>query len=120
MVMIRRDRWKFVRMPGDPDQLFDLEADPHELRNLAGDDGRTAEARAFGEEAEARWGFDAIERRVRESQQARLAVFRALTQGRPFPWDFQPARPAAEQYTRNTMDVAERDLQSRFPPPEIA
>jgi choline-sulfatase len=118
MVMIRRGPWKFVHVPGDPDQLFDLNADPQELRNLAGDTGYAAEARAFGEEAEARWDLGSIERSVRESQQARLAVFLALTRGRPFAWDFQPARSAAEQYTRNTMDVAERDLHSRFPPVE--
>jgi choline-sulfatase len=118
MVMIRRGPWKFVHVPGDPDQLFDLDADPQELRNLAGDTGYAAEARAFGEEAEARWDLGSIERSVRESQQARLAVFLALTRGRPFAWDFQPARSAAEQYTRNTMDVAERDLHSRFPPVE--
>ena len=35
MVMIRRGRWKFVHVPGDPDQLFDLDADPLELSNLA-------------------------------------------------------------------------------------
>ena len=35
MVMIRRGRHKFVRCPGDPDQLFDVAADPRELTNLA-------------------------------------------------------------------------------------
>jgi hypothetical protein len=45
-----------------------------------------------------------------------LTVFDALNRGRPYAWDFQPSRIAAEQYTRNTMDVAERDLRSRFPP----
>ena len=29
-VMIRRGRHKYIRCGGDPDQLFDLEADPHE------------------------------------------------------------------------------------------
>jgi choline-sulfatase len=72
--------------------------------------------RELREEVAARWDLDAIDRAVRESQQARLAVFRALQEGAGFPWDFQPSRPASEQYTRNTMDVAERDKQSRFPP----
>ena len=39
-----------------------------------------------------------------------------LQQGAIYPWDFQPSRAAAKQYTRNTMDVALRDQQSRFPP----
>jgi choline-sulfatase len=116
MVMLRRGRWKFIHTPSDPDQLFDLDTDPLELVNLADDAGHTAVARGFLEEVARLWDLDEVDRAVRESQQARLAVFRALQQGARFPWDFQPSRAAANQYTRNTMDVAERDRQARFPP----
>ena len=34
-VMIRRGSYKYIRCPGDPDQLYDLAADPRELVNLA-------------------------------------------------------------------------------------
>jgi choline-sulfatase len=116
IVMLRRGRWKFIHTPSDPDQLFDLESDPLELVNVAGRAEHVAVADEFREEVRRRWNLDALERSVRESQQARLAVFRALQQGVVHPWDFQPVRPAARQYTRNTMDVAERDRLSRFPP----
>ena len=33
--MVRWDRWKFVYYVGHPPQLFDMIADPHELKNLA-------------------------------------------------------------------------------------
>ncbi|MGD9148149.1 MAG: choline-sulfatase, partial [Anaerolineae bacterium] len=33
--MIRQGRYKYVSSAPDPEQLYDLEADPHELRNLA-------------------------------------------------------------------------------------
>jgi choline-sulfatase len=35
--MLRRGRWKYVRYPTYPAQLFDLEADPEELADLAAD-----------------------------------------------------------------------------------
>ena len=52
---------------------------------------------------------------VIESQQARLAVFKALGKGHLYPWDYQPLRLASEQYTRNHRDVTETDVTSRFP-----
>jgi choline-sulfatase len=116
MVMIRRGPWKFIHTPSDPDQLFDLSSDPLELVNLADDARHRPIVRAFRDEVRARWDLDAIESSVRESQQARLAVFRALGLGRPEPWDYQPTGRAAAQYTRNTMDVAARDRHSRYPP----
>jgi choline-sulfatase len=115
MVMLRRGRWKFIHTPSDPDLLFDLENDPLELVNLAEAPDQAGLVRELRKEAGERWDLDVVERDVRASQQARLAVFRALQQGVTYPWDFQPARAAAGQYTRNTMDVALRDRQSRFP-----
>ena len=35
-VMMRRGRFNYVWCDDDPGQLYDLEADPHELTNLAG------------------------------------------------------------------------------------
>jgi len=116
MVMLRQGRWKYIHTPSDPDQLFDVDDDPLELVNLAGNPEHEAVLRELRDEAGRRWDLDAVDHDVRASQQARLAVFAALTTGAPFPWDFQPSRVAAKQYTRNTMDVAERDQQSRFPP----
>ena len=118
MVMVRRGPWKFVHTASDPDQLFHVEDDPLELVDLAGEPGHEATVREFRAEVAATWNLDAVDRDVRQSQRARLAVFRALSTGERFPWDFQPIRSAAEQYTRNTMDVAERDSRARFPPLE--
>ena len=110
--MLRRGAWKFIHSPVDPDQLYNLEDDPLELKNLAGSQPL---ARQFRTEVEAKFDIPRINREVLESQQARHMMFEALKHGSHFPWDFQPLRDASEQYTRNHMSVTDRDLKSRFP-----
>jgi choline-sulfatase len=100
-VMIRRDRHKYVRCPGDPDLLYDLEADPAELRNLAAEAGGAQLAAAFRAESDELWDLAGIERRVLESQRSRRLVARALTRGAYAPWDFQPYADASLLYVRS-------------------
>jgi choline-sulfatase len=99
-VMIRRGRSKYIRCGEDPDQLFDLDADPHEMADIAGDGSAAELVAAFGQEAEARWDLAGIERRVLASQGRRRAVGRALAVGAHFPWDYQPRVDATRQYVR--------------------
>ena len=47
IVMIRRGRYKFIHSPADPDQLYDVESDPDELANLAGEAKAGAIVAAF-------------------------------------------------------------------------
>jgi choline-sulfatase len=112
MYMLRRGPWKFIHSPVDPDQLYNVEDDPRELKNLAGSNPLAQQMRA---EVEAKFDIARINAEVLESQQARLMMFEALKHGSHFPWDFQPLRDASEQYTRNHMSVTDRDLKSRFP-----
>ena len=60
MYMLRRGRWKFIHTPSDPDQLFDLVADPLERVNRATDE--PALAAAFQQEIEGRFDIAAISR----------------------------------------------------------
>jgi choline-sulfatase len=115
MVALRHGRWKHVRSAADPDQLFDLEADPHELTNLAGDAAHGDALRQMEALSRARWDLDAFDAEVRESQARRLVVYAALRNGAYYPWDFQPLQRASERYMRNHMDLNVLEEQKRFP-----
>ena len=115
LVGLRYGKWKYVRCKADPDQLFDLDADPHERTNLAEDLAHAATLTALRHKSEARWDLDAYDLAVRESQARRLVVYGALRNGAYYPWDFQPLQVASERYMRNHMDLNVLEHDQRFP-----
>ncbi len=115
LVMIRRGALKFVHAPGDPDQLYDLDHDPDERTNLAGDPAHEAIVAAFRDEVARRWDLQTLDRAVRDSQRRRRLVDAALTTGTPKPWDYQPFTDATKQYVRNTIDLDDLEAMARFP-----
>ncbi len=115
LVCLRQGRWKYTACDLDPEQLFDLEADPHELVNLAGEAGHAEVLEGFRAQAAARWDLKRFDAEVRQSQARRWVVYEALRQGGYFPWDFQPLRDASERYMRNHMDLNVLEENQRFP-----
>ncbi len=115
MVALRHDRWKYTNCALDPEQLFDLEADPHELNNLAEDPGHGEVLERFRIAAAARWDLETFDAEVRESQARRWVVYEALLQGGYYPWDYQPLQKASERYMRNHMDLNDLEGSKRFP-----
>ncbi len=117
--MIRRGRYKYVYSEPDPEQLYDVEADPQEVVNLAGRPEFETVRRGFYEEVLGRWDVQTIHREVIASQRRRLLIADALTSGKATSWDFQPWQDASQQYMRNHMELDDLERRARFPTPEI-
>ena len=115
MAGLRKGRWKLILCPLDPDLLFDLEADPRELHNLAPLAEHAATLAELKDEARALWDLDRFDADVRASQARRLIVYQALRNGAYYPWDFQPLQKASERYMRNHMDLNVLETSQRFP-----
>jgi choline-sulfatase len=114
--MIRRGRFKYIHCDVDPPQLYDLEADPGELTNLAGDPAHAEIEAAFAAEVAGRWDGAAIRAHVIATQRQRRAVHRAMETGRLTSWDYNPPRDASREYVRNHMDWTVAAEKLRYPP----
>ncbi|MDJ0821860.1 MAG: choline-sulfatase [Paracoccaceae bacterium] len=115
LVALRYGKWKYTACALDPEQLFDLEADPLELRNLAGEAAHQGTLRSLRAKAEVRWDLARFDAEVRQSQARRWVVYEALRQGGYYPWDYQPLQRASERYMRNHMDLNVLEENQRFP-----
>ena len=105
LLMVRKGPYKLIASRGDPSMLFNLDNDPDELEDLAGQPA-CAGVRAELEAAVAEtWDVEALDQAVRESQSARRLVSAALGTGARTPWDFQPMRDASRLYFRESGDI---------------
>ena len=115
MVMAREGSFKLNLAGNDPLQLFDVQNDPNELKNLATDPSYADILKGLLTRVAQRWKLDRYDHEVRRSQTRRLAVYEALRNGNYYPWDFQPLQKASERYMRNHMDLNVVESDARFP-----
>lgn len=115
LVSLRKGQWKYNRCLLDPEKLFDLETDPHELNNLAQSADHEDVLLEFQKLADERWNLELYDQSVRHSQARRWIVYEALRNGNYYPWDYQPLQKASERYMRNHMDLNEVEDRQRYP-----
>jgi choline-sulfatase len=105
LLMVRKGRYKYIYGEEDPPLLFDLEADPHEIINLAGDPDHAQAEAHLREAVFAQWDPKALRETIWQSQRRRLWLGKVLTTGKRTRWDWQPWRDAGKQYVRAVEDV---------------
>ena len=115
IVMIRRGDLKFVHCPVDPDQLYDLAADPHERVNLATEPSWAEIAEAFRDEVAQRWDLARLHEEVLADQARRRLVSSALRSGVFTPWDYTPPRHGENEFMRNHLDLNDVERNARWP-----
>jgi choline-sulfatase len=102
--MIRRGKYKYTYVHGEEPQLFDLENDPEEWHNLAGN----PQYGEIEEDLKARileqFNPDQIEHDVRESLLKRQLI-RKVMKINDTHWDCFPHFDASKQYVRGTPPV---------------
>ena len=113
-VMIRRGRYKFIHCPTDPDQLYDLTADPLEVSNLAGLPEHAERVTELRHEISMDWDLEAIRRTVIASQRRRRYLNQIIRE-QNVSWDYQPVANAKNLYIRNSASIFELEQSSRFP-----
>jgi choline-sulfatase len=117
VVMIRRGRYKFIFARQDPHLLYDVQADPRELHNLAQEPKHQARVADFIDEVHRRWDLTRLDAKVLASQRRRRLVYQSLRQGQLKSWDHQPLVDASAQYMRNHIDLDDLERRARFPTP---
>lgn len=115
LVALRDGPWKYTRCDLDPEQLFNMDDDPHELTNRAADPACAHVLENLRAQADAQWDLRRFDAQVRQSQARRWVVYEALRNGAYYPWDYQPLQKASERFMRNHMDLNVVDENARFP-----
>ena len=97
--MIRSGRYKYIYIHKHGAQLFDLQQDPGEWNNLAGNTSLKSVEDKLKAQILELFDPEAIERDVTESYRRRLLIQKALIKNDTH-WDYSPCFDATRQYIR--------------------
>ncbi len=110
--MVRREAFKYIYTHGKPDMLFNLDEDPQELNNLAGNPETAQLAQDLKSEALKGWDPEGITGDIMDSQKKRLFVKAAMA-GSP-TWAYV-ARPGDDQRFVRNEGAVQTKAKARFP-----
>ncbi len=85
--MIRRGKYKYISSSKDPALLFDVDADPDELTNLADRADLQGVVSGFKSEVREKWDEEELTTRILESQRRRNLILSAQKNGTPPRWN---------------------------------
>ncbi|MCR8726012.1 sulfatase-like hydrolase/transferase [Frigidibacter sp. ROC022] len=91
--MVRTGPWKYIWHDGFPEQLFDMQADPEERHDLAGDPGQSDRLAQFRDRALAGWNPEAIRAAMAARARDRELLCRWAGAAPPrdaLRWEFPP------------------------------
>lgn len=117
--MIRQGRFKFMFTHGHAGQLFDLETDPHELRNLAGQSNFAKIEQSLRDELLRNWNPAEVNERVLASQRRRILISQITQQSGKFSnWAYVARSGDDRRFVRGSgsnAGVAGAKRLARFP-----
>jgi len=118
IIMLRRDKYKYIYCDADPEQLYDLDNDPDEINNLAEQSKYEEIRKTFHYQVTKKWDTKNLRKQIMANQRRRKLVDRSMRKGKFTSWDFQPFEDASEKYMRNHLDLNVLERKARFPSPE--
>ncbi len=111
--MLRDGPWKYVYTHTYPDQLFNIEKDPFELKNCAEEPEFEEITLQFRKTLLSGWNPDNERARVITSQKRRRFIKEAIKTGRTPSWDYEPERSQSLTYVRDA-DAQETSSRNRL------
>jgi choline-sulfatase len=90
LLMAKHGSIKYVYSAVDPEQLFDLETDPHEQINQFENPDYRDSHETLSKLVQQRWNVETLARDIFASQRRRLFLRDALAKGQLHDWDFSP------------------------------
>jgi len=90
LLMAKQGSIKYVYSAVDPEQLFDLETDPHEQVNQFENPDYRDSRETLSKLVQQQWDVETLARDIFASQRRRLFLRDALAKGQLHDWDFSP------------------------------